>query len=146
MLTLDAELMKLVLNWLFGLKRLGDGDRNPPCKAIPNLPGCLLIGWYEGIIDPISSKLLLWLLSFVVDAWEMESSSSETLMHILSNNFIQTMVINTLCHFKYLPYSAACLRGSFKLPMPSFKRLQTKTFSPKHIKEVCIFEILTLKK
>lgn len=50
-LTFEAEPRKL------GLKRHGDGERN--ALADRPLPAALFTGWYDGIIEPISSKLLL---------------------------------------------------------------------------------------
>lgn len=72
-LTLEAELIKLVL------KKPGEGDLKPPAadKKFPPRDICLLQGWYDGIMEPINSKLLLWLFSFASVGRENESSSSE---------------------------------------------------------------------
>lgn len=72
-LTLEAELIKLVL------KKPGEGDLKPPAadKKFPPRDICLLQGWYDGIMEPINSKLLLWLFSFAGVGREKESSSSE---------------------------------------------------------------------
>lgn len=49
--TLDAEPRKL------GLKRQGEGERKR-LEATP-LPAVRVTGWYDGIMEPMSSKLLL---------------------------------------------------------------------------------------
>lgn len=66
--TLEAE------PWRLGLKRQGDGERKMEGMGRLRPPErCRLTGWYEVIMEPASSKLLLWLLSFTRDR---ESSSS----------------------------------------------------------------------
>lgn len=65
MLTLEAEPRKL------GLKKQGEGERNTAAER--PLPAARLTGWYDGSVELVSSKLLLWLLSLFK---ERPSSSS----------------------------------------------------------------------
>lgn len=62
---MEAELRKL------GLKKQGEGERNMAAER--PLPVARLTGWYDGSVELVSSKLLLWLLSLVK---ESPSSSS----------------------------------------------------------------------
>lgn len=54
-LTLEAEPRKL------GLKKQGEGERNTAAES--PLPVVRLTGWYDGSVELVSSKLLLWLRS-----------------------------------------------------------------------------------
>lgn len=98
MLTLEAEPRKL------GLKKQGEGERKTAAER--PLPVVRLTGWYDGSVELVSSKLLLWLLSLFKDR---PSSSSEEEENSNSHNSSWKIITLVLNKFHYSCQTASVI-------------------------------------